>query len=108
MPRKLLRPCNYPGCSVLTEQGYCDKHKHSYNRARQGRRETSFYSSRDWRTTSLQYRAAHPTCEGCKAKPSEIVHHDPELQVLIRDGLDPLDWQYLTALCWSCHEKTKR
>jgi hypothetical protein len=46
-------------------------------------------------------------CEcGC-GKPSRMVHHDPEVRVLLAKGLDPCDWKYLKALAWGCHEKTK-
>ena len=27
MASKQLRPCNHPGCGVLTREGWCDKHK---------------------------------------------------------------------------------
>lgn len=108
MPNILKRPCLYPGCSALTVAGYCEKHKRHtiYNSQRNETREQSFYSSKEWRITSRQFRAMHPNCYIC-GKPTRIAHHDPELKELFRLGLNPLDWKYLRAVCWSCHERTK-
>ena len=109
MPTKPKRPCNHPGCPALTDTGYCEQHNRhkSYNRQRKDSEAAAFYRSKDWRITSQQFRGMYPQCQAC-GKPARMVHHEPELVVLLARGDDPLDWSWLKSLCWSCHEATKR
>ena len=123
MPRRLARPCRHYMCPRTTTDpsGYCEDHRQAYidrqaaaatkrnSRYRAARTdyvEQRFYNSKDWRETSKQYKLVHPTCCKC-GRPVRIVHHSPELPELLARGLDPLDWQYLSSLCWGCHERTK-
>ena len=112
MPQRLAKPCRKSGCNQLTRDadGYCDKHKGAnhkqYNQQRYNAAEQQFYRTGRWKKTSAEYRAFHPKCK-C-GMPSVLVHHNPDVVELLRLGLDACDWKYLEALCWKCHELTKR
>jgi 5-methylcytosine-specific restriction endonuclease McrA len=67
-----------------------------------------FYSSSAWTKTSLEHRKLEPLCQGCRKKglvvAGVLVHHNPERQDLIEQGLDPFDHKYLETLCFNCHQ----
>jgi len=54
----------------------------------------------DWYKLRSQYLKLHPTCEICKLKPAEIVHHKVEI---ITDPTKRLSYDNLIAVCRSCH-----
>jgi 5-methylcytosine-specific restriction protein A len=108
-----MRPCKQPGCPNLVKAGYCDKHKHyevsgfkqlDNNKTLETR---AFYSSTRWTRTSLEHRRIEPLCRACKGKgiitAGEMVHHDPPLEYLLTNGLNPYDHRYLATLCNDCH-----
>ncbi|MDR2593010.1 MAG: hypothetical protein LBC59_09475 [Chitinispirillales bacterium] len=120
MPNRPLSPCRKQGCSNLVPQGgtgYCPTHAHVAKAdVREGfsaldRKKTpeqkAFYSSTRWTETSLKHRQLEPLCRRCKAKgrvvAAEMVHHNPPVDVLLREGKSPFDHQYLESLCNDCH-----
>lgn len=79
-----------------------------------GRRNNNnydFYNSSRWRKKSLSYRQKHTYCEcsECKeldrVRPAEVVNHNPQLQHLLDNNLDPFDDQYLESMAHRCHNK---
>ena len=64
MPRAAQRPCTYPGCGVLTDDGRCDKHRHQQYQPR-GSSAKRGYNYR-WQKASKAYLALHPLCVMCQ------------------------------------------
>ena len=112
--------CNQFGCNALIPApGYCDTHKRIFVKNKfavlqefVNPRCREFYNDPKWKRKSIAYRAAHPICEECnkweRTVKSELVHHYPELLILLDNGLDPYDDRYLQALCHNCHQKHLR
>jgi 5-methylcytosine-specific restriction protein A len=119
MPLKSLRACKVPGCPNLVRgPGYCPDHA---DRARQDTRDRfrrldervtpearRFYQSASWTEVSRLHRTREPLCRRCKKNgrivAGELVHHDPPLAELLRDGKNPLSDEYLETLCMRCHQ----
>ncbi len=107
MPRKPLKPCNYPGCPRLTSGSYCEEHAKvvakNYNKQVRSKDHNKKYG-REWRRIRNQYATAHPLCEEClkqgRLTPMEEVHHKLPVN---RGGTN--DWDNLESVCHSCHEK---
>jgi 5-methylcytosine-specific restriction protein A len=117
MPKRALRPCKQPGCPALVESGYCEGHKGKEIDHKQSLRSLkseneSFYHTNKWKRTSEAFRAANPFCAPCKRsgiiERVHTAHHVPELSILLKEGKDPYDWQYLEAVCFNCHQKELR
>lgn len=116
MPSRPLRQCAQPGCSVLLAAGdRCQAHAKPVTRdrfkqldERKTPEQRDFYNRQLWKTTTKQHRINEPLCrkcrEGGKVVPATLVHHDPDLSVLLSRGLNPYDDQYLVSLCLSCHQ----
>lgn len=109
MPRKPKRPCRYPGCKNLCEDGeqYCNEHRkieeknyESFSRGYQANRRYGY----KWKKIRDRYVSKHPLCERCllegKYVPVEEVHH---IIPLSEGGSN--DESNLMSLCRSCHEK---
>lgn len=115
MAKRAKSVCRRPGCGkLINSPGYCEDHKREENSFKTlDNKKTDvtkkFYSSYKWTQTSKRFRKKNPLCEQCleKEQPiikaSQMVHHEPELQELLRDGKNPHDERYLHALCNDCH-----
>jgi len=119
MPNRPLIPCRKGGCSNLVPYGtgYCPTHTHiakeiiRENFSVLDRKKTpeqkAFYSSKKWVETSLKHRQLEPLCRRCKAKghivAAQMVHHNPPVEVLLKENKSPFDHQYLESLCNDCH-----
>ena len=110
VPRKPKKPCAYSGCPNLSEDKYCDEHKHlslqdniDYNRYRRDPESNRRYG-RAWKRIRDRYVSTHPLCEKCKAEgrltPVEEVHH---ILPLNQGGSNKTE--NLMSLCHSCHMK---
>lgn len=107
MPRKPLKPCNYPGCPNLTEEAYCPIHRKKvakdYNKYVRSEDHNATYG-RKWKKIRNAYAQAHPLCEEClkqgRLTPLDEVHH---IIPVDRGGTN--SWNNLMSLCHSCHEK---
>ncbi len=66
---KPLRPCRHPGCSALTREGYCPKHKPAKAPRRASAEYHGWYSlpiwTEDLRPTQL---LREPFCRACAAQ----------------------------------------
>ena len=107
MPHKPKKPCTYPGCPALVENGSrCETHRkreqRHYNSSR-NRKEERFYKRAAWVKLRKMKLSSSPLCERCEAiKPATVVHHKTE----VKHGgekLPPLD--ELESLCAACHNK---
>lgn len=108
MPRRPRRPCAYPSCPNLAEDGqqYCKQHKQLTEKQydHYERTDHSKRYGRDWQKIRARYVKAHPLCEEClkqgKFVPVEEVHH---IKPLSQGGTN--DEYNLMSLCQSCHMK---
>lgn len=72
-------------------------------------RDAFDYNGRKWRKVRAAFFAKEENqlCVDCKAldivTPATVADHEPQAKVLIAQGLDPYDEQYLQPLCKQCH-----
>lgn len=109
MPMKPKRPCRFPGCPNLCEDGeqYCEEHRKlaekQYEHFTRGYSTGKRYG-RAWTRIRTRYVHKHPLCEMCLKEgryvPVEEVHH---IVPLSEGGTN--DESNLMSLCRSCHEK---
>lgn len=107
MPRKPKQPCVYPGCTLLSDSRYCEKHRklveRNYDRYTRDRSVRRKYNGA-WRKIRAGYAKAHPFCEQCyrEGRMTEMaeVHHIKPLSI---GGTHEED--NLMSLCRSCHNK---
>lgn len=69
--KKALKPCNKPGCPILTREDYCEQHREQHKRTKPAYdqyRESSAakrgYNSK-WRPSCAGYLSKHPLCAVC-------------------------------------------
>lgn len=108
MPSRPRRPCQHPGCGVLSHATYCDRHTTQRHRERQRRRGTTTQRGygADWQRLRDRKVAANPLCEECltrgETSPAEEVDHiipierRPDLRLV---------WDNLQSLCSTCHAR---
>ncbi|MFA5385639.1 MAG: HNH endonuclease signature motif containing protein [Eubacteriales bacterium] len=112
MPKKLKRPCTYPGCPELTDGGRCEKHKKQEARRYDEQRGTAAsrgYGSR-WQEARLVYLRRHPLCVVCE-KEGKITAGTVVDHIIPHRGNRELFWDVNNwqTLCTSHHsEKTAR
>lgn len=117
MPRKPLRPCNYPGCPNLSENCYCEKHRkiiqsEANKRYDENKRDSGlrkFYASAEWKKLRQLKLQQSPMCEICysqgKISKANIVDHVRPIKEY-PDG--KLDISNLQSVCMSCHSRKTR
>ena len=107
MPMKPRRPCRYPGCVELCEQGqvYCRQHMNwSADRLRGGAASRGY--DRKWREARLEYLRRHPLCMQCwkegRLTTATVVDH-----IIPHRGDQILFWdqENWQALCKDCHDR---
>lgn len=110
MPKKALRPCRYPGCPQLVEQGYCDAHAAIAAEMRRGAvvrdpEVQKLYNLRIWRKMRKRQLSMQSWCEEClkegRYTPAEHVHHVGRHQ----GDMDKFLNSPLMSLCHSCHSR---
>jgi len=106
MPTRPKRPCKYPCCPELVQEGYCDKHakdKQSYDRYRGSSTERGYDAK--WRKARAVYLAKHPLCIVCmkdnKITPATVVDHIKPHKGDMVLFWDRSNWQ---SLCKRCHD----
>ena len=112
MPRKPKRPCRFPSCPNLCEDGeqYCEEHAKimnaHYEKFTRGYSPGKRYG-RAWKRIRDRYVRKHPLCEQCLKEgryvAAEEVHH---IVPLSEGGSN--EEKNLMGLCRSCHEKIHR
>ena len=110
MPHKPKRPCRYPGCPNLCDNGvYCLEHAAYSNDRLRGGAAARGYDSR-WRKARALFLRRHPLCAECKRQgqltPATVVDHIIPHRGDMTLFWDRENWQPLCA----CHhnEKTGR
>jgi len=110
MPIKPKHPCNWPGCSTLTHERFCDAHRREHHRrfdATRGTTKQRGYAG-TWPERRKLWLDAHPLCAECDRNGEvkaarEVDHVLPKAD----GGLD--DESNLQSLCKQCHSaKTAR
>ncbi len=107
MPNKPLRPCRYPGCAVLTREGYCPKHKPQKAPRRASAEYHSWYSLPIW-TDDLRpaQLLREPFCRACAARGirtrATVVDHITPHQGDWAKFVNPVNHQ---SLCKTCHDR---
>lgn len=100
MPRRSKSPCSAPGCSVLTRNGRCPKHR-NYTDTRKPPQKRGY--DHRWRRLRTAYARAHPVCqirEKCDGDPVEEVDH---IIPITEAPEKRLDWENLQSACRRCH-----
>jgi 5-methylcytosine-specific restriction protein A len=95
----VLRSCLRPGCPELVPAGYCARHAPASS-LRETDSTARGYGHR-WTDLSRAYRRAHPICELCNQRRSQLVHHKDGLGPNGPRGYDPSN---LIAVCRKCHQ----
>ena len=106
MARKPLRPCKHTGCPNLTRDGWCQKHRPSFERKR-SRNYHDWYFLPIW-TKKLRPNqlAKEPFCCQCAAEGKRVY-------ATVADHICPhrgiwavfIDPDNLQSLCASCHSR---
>ena len=107
MALKPLRPCRHPGCSALTREGYCPKHKPQKTPRRASAEYHGWYSLPIW-TDGLRpaQLLREPFCRACAAR-------GVRTRATVVDHIEPHqgDWSRfidrgnLQSLCKTCHDR---
>ena len=107
MAMKPLRPCRRPGCSALTREGYCPKHKPKPAARRESAEYHAWYSLPIWtddlRPTQL---LREPWCRECakrgiRTRATVVDHITPHRG----DWAKFIDPTNLQSLCKTCHDR---
>lgn len=108
MARKPPRPCRHPGCSVLTRDGWCDKHRPKRSNTRRESAEYhGWYSKSIW-TDDLRpaQLLREPFCRECAEKGrrtrATVVDHIEPHRGDWAKFIDPANHQ---SLCDRCHNR---
>ena len=111
MAQKSFRNCNYPGCSKLTKNTYCEEHEGEVKKKR-GKRESSSRRGYNyqWQKEREKFLRRNPLCTECmkenKITPAKIVDHIVPHKGDMKLFWDRSNWQ---PLCKRCHDsKTAR
>lgn len=110
-PRKI---CRHPGCSVLTEGAYCDKHE-IVNKKQVSKSRIKYDNTRGsaskrgydykWRKYSKQYRLENPLCVMCEKEGRLTLAECVDHKKAVTGPDDPLFWEPTNhqGLCHKCH-----
>lgn len=109
MAMKPRRPCRHPGCSVLVEDGYCERHrpKRVGDRSAEAESWRWMYKTDEW---LLELRPNQlldePFCRECAKRGDRVRATDVD-HIVDHKG----DWKIfanpdnLESLCHSCHSR---
>ncbi len=107
--RLAKRPCSYPLCSELVENGYCPEHAnestaHQYGQARRDDPQRMQTNSTRWLKLRRIVLARDPVCRICGNAASTDADH----VVPIREGGAKWSLDNLQGACHVCHSKKTR
>jgi 5-methylcytosine-specific restriction protein A len=102
MPYKPKTPCKHHNCPNLTNNSYCQEHKHLYIRDNSSKRG---YNSK-WRKLRKIFLQKYPLCNKCKQNgkyvEATVVDHIEPHRGDEKLMWDESNWQ---SLCKPCHDK---
>lgn len=108
MANKPLRPCKYPGCSVLVPGGYCQAHrpKDRSQRSEESQAWRWMYGTETWRQLRAGQLLREPWCRECAARGIRQRATDVDHIAAHRgDWAAFTDPTNLQSLCHSCHSR---
>lgn len=99
---KIFRPCKHGGCTNLTTEGYCSKHKEDANKYRKNSYQRGY--TKKWQKARADYLAAHPYCVECEKQGRRTLATDVD-HIIPHRGDQKLFWDQSNwqSLCHSCH-----
>ena len=107
MPKRVSKPCAYPGCPALTTERHCPAHakaeQQRYDLAR-GTAQERGYTAR-WQRARRTFLAQHPLCAECERQGrltgatvvDHVIPHKGDMVLF----WDSENWQ---SLCKTCHD----
>lgn len=105
MPMKPLRPCNKAGCTALTRDGYCDRHKQNRQPDNRPSAHQRGYTCR-WSKARTEYLSSHPWCVECRDHGRRVLANEVDHIIPHRGDMelfwDRNNWQ---GLCRACHSR---
>lgn len=111
MPAAAPRPCRYPGCSALGQEGYCEKHRRKVTREQdlhRGSRHERGYTNA-WTRASKAFLQKHPLCALCiernRIEAAQLVDHWVPHKGDMQLFWDENNWVPLSR---TCHSSTKQ
>jgi len=116
MPKKLKKPCSFPGCPVLVEPGisYCENHKRKisskrnklYDEKQRDMKVSKFYNSTAWKKLRKIKLSKNPLCEYCLEKDRTRIATEVDHVIPIKiDWSRRLDLNNFKSTCHRCHMK---
>jgi 5-methylcytosine-specific restriction protein A len=104
MPKNPVKPCKYPGCSSLVDQGYCDSHKGMAPVVRDAPTQ-GLYGTRRWKSIRVLQLAKEPWCAECLR--ANIYTPATDVDHVERHHGDPIKFFFgkRQSLCHSCHSR---
>lgn len=101
---KPLRKCRYPGCRVLTADGYCPEHKPKQVRKASAAWHYLYTDPRyGWEYRRSKHLLAEPWCRTCAAKGLRVRATDVDHVVPHRGNVELFLHGELQSLCHACH-----
>lgn len=111
MPKRPKKRCAYPGCWIVTDGKYCDKH-HDVDKVERRKRDEGRISAAQrgydarWRKARKWFLSRNPLCVQCledgRLTPATVVDHVVPHRGDVNLFWDVNNWQ---ALCKSCHDR---
>lgn len=103
---KALRKCRYPGCMVLTAEGYCPAHKPKHTRRASAAWHYLYTDPRyGWADRRARHLLAEPWCRECAAKGLRVRATDVDHVVPHRGNVELFLHGELQSLCHACHAR---
>lgn len=102
MAMRAARPCNHPGCAVLTRDGWCDKHRPMPRRGASAAWH-GWYSLPAWKRRSAEQLIREPWCAECARRGIRTPATDADHIVPHRGDRDKFWHGELQSLCHRCH-----
>ena len=108
MPRSPAKPCNHPGCPLLTHGRFCLEHQRERRQVLDRERGSSAKRGygHDWRKLRAAYIEENPLCVECASHGrTEAVEAVDHIKPHKGDDALRLDWNNLQSLCKICHDR---
>lgn len=106
MGLKPLRRCAHPGCTVLTDSGYCDKHKPKPRRTESASWHWMYTKPElHWAERRQEQLIAEPFCRICASQGRRVRATDVDHVVPHKGSVKLFMTGELQSLCHSCHSR---